>query len=246
MIRTVIRRGSEHKQNCEDAFFHIENEGYVFAGVFDGCSTGHNSYFASELLAKIMSATTSSNYHDENTENIANLILHETFEKLKTIRNELNLQTNELLSTIVFLINFGSKYTIVMVGDGAYMIDGHLTKIRSEGNAPDYLAYHLDEDFNKIWKSFHIISGETEGDIAIMTDGYDSFRKTENGMNRDLSSEEYENVLDTLLLEKKLIKSQAMLSRLLNILENEMPGLFHFDDLTIIRFIKDENNNTEV
>ena len=149
----------------------------------------------------------------------------------------------ELLSTIVFVVlkeeNDKILYTIVMVGDGAYMVDGHLTKIRSDGNAPDYMAYHLEQDFENVWRSFHVISGETVGDVAIMTDGYDSFRLIENGMNRDLTVEEYEKVLDTLLLETKLMKSEAMLSRLLNILEKDMVGLFHYDDLTIVRYIKE-------
>ena len=51
--RKVTRRGRSHVQRCEDEslVFSYNQIGVII--VFDGCSTGTDSYFASGLFAKI-------------------------------------------------------------------------------------------------------------------------------------------------------------------------------------------------
>ena len=53
MIKELVRRGTNHKNFCEDSVYHLEYGNIVDLAVFDGCSTGIKSHFASELMYKI-------------------------------------------------------------------------------------------------------------------------------------------------------------------------------------------------
>ena len=69
-----------------------------------------------------------------------------------------------------------------------------------------------------------------------MSDGIESFKKlNEDNFNNWLTQDEHNFLVDKLLIDKKLLKSDAMLARKMNILENK--GYNHFDDLSIIRII---------
>ena len=93
------------------------------------------------------------------------------------------------------------------------------------GNAPNYMAYYLnDENIDRFMSSLFIQKTENFSDISICTDGIDTF---------NTSSEI--NAFDFLIKDKSLIKSEAMLSRKCNILENK--GINHKDDFTIVRII---------
>ena len=61
-IREIVKIGSEHKQ-CEDSIFNMVKDDYIFMAVFDGCSGGVDSHFASNLFKKIMKKTIEENLY---------------------------------------------------------------------------------------------------------------------------------------------------------------------------------------
>lgn len=234
IIRQLLKIGLEHKL-CEDALFFIENEKYIFTSIFDGCSSGIESNFASNLFSKIF-RTSINNIVDTNHINLESLndeILRDVIFKLKQIKNLLNLSDYELLSTFIFLIfdKEKSELIITISGDGSYIINDELVTI-DQNNQPNYLIYNINKIYNDIKKTFTI--SKYEGfvkNIAIMSDGIDSFKNSTNEFDNDLP-------VNKLLKENKLIKSEAMLSRILNILNKE--GYYNFDDLSIVRIINEE------
>ena len=80
--------------------------------------------------------------------------------------------------------------------------------------------------------------------FAIMSDGIVSFKKLNdtNSINNWLTDDEEKFLIDKLFVDSKLSKSDAMLPRKMNILEKK--GYNHFDDLSIMRIISDENINS--
>ena len=73
---SVIRKGEDHPVFCED-FMSINNSGRYFIGVvFDGCSSGSDSHFASSLFGKIFNQITNDEVVFGNTieERAKNLI----------------------------------------------------------------------------------------------------------------------------------------------------------------------------
>ena len=113
---------------------------------------------------------------------------------------------------------------------GAYMINDEIYNIE-QNNQPDYLSYHLLDDIDDIYKSFHIRKGFSQlKNFAVMSDGIYSFKK-DNNLDCIIP-------IKKLLRDDALINSEAMLPRICNILKND--GYNHYDDLTIVRLI---NNN---
>ena len=68
-IHTLLKRGFSHKDFCEDFLLcKALDEKYLLAGVFDGCSSGVDSHFASALFAKIVKNVATELYSKAQTE----------------------------------------------------------------------------------------------------------------------------------------------------------------------------------
>lgn len=246
-IHQLLKRGENHKNFCEDFLLaHDLTERYAVYGVFDGCSSGKESHFSSTLFSKVFKAELEyldlSNY-DTTKEALNRALLH-GIEALSSIRNNLLLETDELLSTIIiFLVDkIDMSGDIIVIGDGFISINGVNHKIE-QNNEPDYLAYYLDqintyEDYENFLFShgihFHV---DRIIDVSISTDGIFSFQK--------LSNAEYDknapSPLDFMLKDEYMVSNKTMLSRKCNILRTKY-GLTHLDDIGIIRMI---NNSTK-
>ena len=229
LIKTILKKGNSHKL-CEDSFFYrIYNE-KIFIATFDGCSSGTESHFASNLFKKILnkSIVSAINNDDIYNVNLLKIIFHDFFNILKNIQNTLSLNVDELLSTIVFsMIDLKNNETYFLVsGDGIYSINKRITRIE-QNNTPDYISYHLNQTFHDVWKTFHLsIFNEEIKDISVSSDGLDSYI---NNNNLEISH------INSFLFDENFIKSEVMLSRVYNILENK--GFTHYDDLSIVRVI---------
>ena len=267
LIKELIRRGTNHKNFCEDAVYSKQSDDIVYLGVFDGCSTGDKSHFASELMSKLFKRAV--NYFefkhkidtDKTAEEIMKLVFVDFFTFLQISKVVLDVSVDEILSTLVLAIvkkNVTSKISpegttysevktvnydvcVVMSGDGAYFIDNKLKIVDSIDNKPDYISYHLLEGVADAWKSLKVFNHVVDdiSNFAIMSDGIVSFKKINSeNVNNYLSNDEEKFLIDKLLVDSKLSKSDAMLPRKMNILENQ--GYNHFDDLSIIRILNDE------
>lgn len=239
-IRTGIRRGSAHTLSCEDALAYKEINDYVIMAVFDGCSTGVRSYFASNLLSSIFKKRLEEDNMKllfdgafSNTAIIVNLIDY-IYQDLKLVRDQLKLEICELLSTIVISIvdkkNRDGCYCIV--GDGnVYLNHELLIRVEPENNAPLYMAYYLHDGHlndHSFLNDAKIGEFKNVKDLTISTDGIDSFLNKTTKKEVDVSK--------MLVVDENLIKSKSMITRKCNMIENEkLANATNYDDLAIIR-----------
>ena len=242
IIHKFIKRGLNHANYCEDFLLHETlADKYELFGVFDGCSSGIDSHFASSFIAKI----TRSEFHkleiekDLSTEYFIKKLLFNVVFAIKEQKQTLGLNRDELLSTIILFLydKQSNSGLIITIGDGVISINGK-HKVIDEDNIPDYLAYHLDKINNqaefKMWYMMHTQQYDIDylTDVSISTDGATSFVKTAKP-----EQEGTINPLDYLFKDEFLIKNKAMLGRKCNLLERKH-NLVNADDLGIIRVLK--------
>lgn len=236
VVRQLIRKGADHIVNCEDDLHLCQiNESIVVSGVFDGCSTGTRSHFASSLFATVFKKICESNKDmfiapSIGTEFIAKHIYNKMFENVSMLMSFLSLTEMDLLSTFIISVSKGSNLTVIVSGDGCiYINKNQLIKIESENNEPNYLAYHISKDPSLVYShniKTYSFSGVSE--YAIATDGIFSFKKAGEPNVEDYMIEQFLN-------DTQFLNSNAMLARKWNILSKN--GYVNYDDLSIIRVV---------
>ena len=229
-VRTLLKRGADHPVNCEDDLFTF-NDGTTYIGaVFDGCSTGIKSHFASALYGKIIKKYCVNNmpfYETMDIQLIGRSLYKHLYKELKALKIQLSLSPLEMLSTMILVVVEDNNAYVLVSGDGCIYIDGKEIKIESPGNAPNYLAYHLENELDG-FLSLKEYNFKIEHTISVCSDGVYSFT--------DKNKEEATpRIIESLLFEENLIKSEAMLGRKYNLLLKE--GYSNYDDLSIVRFI---------
>ena len=122
---------------------------------------------------------------------------------------------------------------IITIGDGLICVDDHITEYDHD-DKPDYLGYHLNEDFEK-WFQRHNqkISVSNFTDLSISTDGIWSFKNLRDSSSRQLS---FDEVAYNLLKNSDNLLEENFFQKKIRILKDE---LYHIatDDLAIIRLI---------
>jgi hypothetical protein len=228
-VRTLIKRGADHLVYCEDDLFTF-NDGTTYVGaVFDGCSSGIKSHFASTLYSKLVKkALTPSLLKQDSISHINYSLFFHLAIELKEIKQKLMLDELELLSTAIIAVIREDKASVIVSGDGVIIHEGKPIIIESEGNAPDYLAYHFD-NLAKAGESFKFYDFDLEDKgLSICTDGMMSFRNPDPFAHMP-------RVSDFLLRDESLKTSEAMLGRKYNMLAKE--GYTNYDDVSIVRFM---------
>jgi len=110
-----VRRGEDHETFCEDFAVEFENEKYHYGAILDGCSSGVDSHFASSLFGKIFNQLFRDTVGEgkqlfETPIKEATFIMIEFYQKLKNIKESLNLSLSELHSTIIFSVYDKLRY----------------------------------------------------------------------------------------------------------------------------------------
>jgi len=245
-IRSLIRKGSDHKVFCQDFMSVYEGQKFIIAGVFDGCSTAYDkhenpiSQFASNLLAKVLDYC-SINYGNLmllSSEEFISCYLAQFFKKLKNIKKELMLEDDSLLSTaiILFYNKENKSGYIYAFGDGVIQLDDELIVI-DQNNFPKYPILYIDElissslQLNFPDELVKIIYFENVNNVVISTDGVLTFRNSKEELDNNIPK-------DTLFQNTQMADLTKMLARHYNILKNK--NWEHLDDLGMIRFIIDE------
>jgi Protein phosphatase 2C len=241
-IYTALRKGEGHPIYCEDFLIHFPlGDHFYLACVMDGCSSGKDSHFASALIGKLINKVgrqISSNQDmittDKNftADEMLKTVLDKFFYEFKKSVRILSLSISEILSTLILLLyDTDVKNGIIFVaGDGLISIDGVIHSI-DQDNMPDYIAYHLHEDFEQWYQSqkniFQFIQPK---DISISSDGIETFKNLPKEDSRDIQP------LEFLVIDTQFQNNQLMLKRKLNILENKH-GYTPADDISIIRIL---------
>lgn len=209
------------------------NGKFKIFGVFDGCSSGKDSHFASSLLGKtVISAAKKVDF--EQSVNPLKEIVYQAIRSYKEIQNSLKLDVNEMLSTmILMLLNTETNIAeIIAIGDGLVSVNQEITNI-DQLNQPDYPAYHFDEienynDFEDFYTKQLIFSNIKVEDITISTDGINSYLIKGQNESQEI------DVIEYFTKDSFLNGNPAMLARKHNILKNKH-RLENGDDIAIIR-----------
>lgn len=230
IVRTLVKKGTDHPVYCEDDLFTFEKDELFIGAIFDGCSTGIKSHFASALHAKILKNVVLSITNSKSASGFLQYATLSVFiRELKKAIEYLQLDTLEVLSTMIICFIQDNKVDVYIIGDGCVKIDDRHFKYESEGNAPDYPAYHVNDSIllGDYVKELHTTFVK---DVSICSDGIYSFK------GPDLTTDYFSVVDEKLLQDVSLINSEAMLGRKYNMLTKQ--GLSNYDDISIVRFIK--------
>ncbi|MCR9248833.1 MAG: protein phosphatase 2C domain-containing protein [bacterium] len=241
-IYTLLQIGEFHINHCEDFLITepIGTNKQVIA-VFDGCTMGRESVFASILYGKVIRNTARKFYNQSFIErsewdpkSILKALFQETFTQLASLKNNLGLDTDELLSTAVVGIIDEEKRQgkFLTVGDGLIFHDGVSHEFEQE-DKPDYLGYHLGEEFDSWYsKQTQFLEINEFQDLSICTDGIFTFKNLSRS-NNQLSEQD---IIDHFLVNNEHSENNNFLERKVRMLKDELDYVVT-DDLAIVRIM---------
>ncbi len=235
--------GYSHPQGNEDFYVseYIDDQVLVL-GVMDGCSSGKESRFASALIGKLIRKAVKelgAKYFVEKKVPALDIVIKEiieiVFNALDDIKNNLHLTTNELLSTLlVSVVDVELKnVAFTVLGDGVVSYNGAVLEF-DQGDAPDYLAYHLEKDFEE-WYADNvnaIVLGNCS-DFSLSSDGIYSFFSVHD-INIESSSEN--QFLRTFLIDEIKEEKPKYFQNKLTEIEEDF-GMVPWDDFTLLRVV---------
>lgn len=238
-LYTTLQIGEHHVNNCEDYLLTAElGTGKILCAVMDGCSMGTDSYFSSTLTGKILRKIAKELQFKEFVEKnqmtpleLLHIILKRLFDDLKNFKNFLQLERDETLNTLLLAIIDTTERAgeFICIGDGVIYIDGELFDFEQD-NKPDYLGYHLSENFESWFTNQkQRISRSEIRDFSLSTDGIFTFSRFDGGIY-----ESPDNIIDFLLKDTTGNGGVNMLNqKMIEIAANW--GLKPTDDSAIVR-----------
>ena len=256
-IDTLISKGRLHNLHCEDDYLVYENDKFILAAVFDGCSSGIDSHFASTMHKYKMREICNNleEYTSVYDTDVAQNILRELNSKIWSLDYEIN---QEMLSTVVFIFidKLNDKYHICIAGDGCYeqMFNNYevFESVHDiNGNAVWYLSTVRPADFNDYFHNYCKLEKgvfTNDREICISSDGLESFVSQYGSLKNDEARKIF---FETRKCEEKYRKMP--LQRLYNVVTkgkctdtgNEV--MLNGDDFTMIKIkcieVKEEEIN---
>jgi len=257
-VHSVIRKGKDHPVHCEDFMAQHTVGRYFIGAVFDGCSGGNDSHFASSLFGKIFKQilTYQGFMSGANMEDRAREFMRAFVNKMFDVRVTLNLEDNDMLATFMMLVydKVHGEAIVLTIGDGVICCDGsfivlentrfELSHPKKFRDMPDYISYDLVDlgldkrGFDK-WYEGHVTVHKFEDpqDISIATDGILTF---------NTPPEEPVDVGRFLLVDDNWVNNKIMLSKKVNVLNTKYKTT-HKDDISIIRLVfkQEEDGNSD-
>jgi hypothetical protein len=240
----LIQIGDFHTNHCDDYVMSAAlDEQKILCAVMDGCTMGTDSYIASGItglvlrkIAKEINYRVFKEKYEIDLKILLKEILSKLFHELRLIKNQLQLERDELLNTLILvLVDFDlNKAEAITIGDGLIYCNGQSFEY-DQNDKPDYLGYHLDEDFENWYsRQKQRLSLSNVNDLSISSDGIFNFMKIKNDNRIVMSSID---IIDFLLKDTDGFENENMLKRKLLIISNDW-GYKQTDDLGIIRLIK--------
>jgi len=236
--------GEFHINHNEDASVITEiGKDKILIAVMDGCSMGKESHFASTLMAKLLrkigkeiSYKAFVEKSEQTAKDYLKDVMRQLFEGLQQIKQQLYLEREEVLSTIILGILDIPKREIelITIGDGLICCNGVFYEYEQD-DRPDYLGYHLEEEFSNWYDcQSQKLSLKNVEDISIATDGIFTFKNFDGKVYDSIEASE---IVHSFLVDGKGSDHDLMLNHKLTEIENGY-GLKPSDDLTIIRISK--------
>lgn len=248
ILHKVLRRGSDHADFCQDFCSIGETENFLYLAVFDGCSGGKDSHFASTLLGKafndvLKNLNDALNKQEQDIAINAKFLLYMMSRKMAEVKQVLNLEIIELLSTVVLCtINKNSRECLITAfGDGYFYVDGTEVMIKNTRflnkengeNMPDYITYDLADiaaygDFENWFNSkSEIHKFENVNNVSISSDGIGTFKAYKH-------CDETINPIDFFVKDEGFMDTKNMLERKYNVIRNRY-CMINTDDFSLIR-----------
>jgi Protein phosphatase 2C len=237
--------GEFHINHNEDFLVSEEaGKSRQLIAVMDGCSSGNDSYFASTLIGKLLRKIAKQESYEEfaksKTKKINQQIEQVTlqlFEELSNLNRQLDLRSDEILSTIILAIidKESCSAELVIIGDGVIHINGKNMEYEND-NKPDYIGYHLNMDKN-LWyqtRTKKLTIGKIE-DLTISTDGIHTF-KNFDGKTYDFIDQQ--EIMSKFFEDRHELENKNKLKKTLIEIKNQY-GQMPSDDLTMIRVISE-------
>jgi hypothetical protein len=241
IIYTTLTIGEHHTNHCEDYLITAEiGKEKILCAVMDGCSMGTDSYFAATLTGKLLRKIANEYSYKEfiskkpnDLQQTLEGIVRQLFLELRELKNSIQLKREEILNTLLIAVidNNNATGEFFCVGDGLICINGEFFEFEQD-NKPDYLGYHLQEDFDTWYSNQQQrVSAQQIHDFSLATDGIFTFSRYNNQTYQQAG-----NVAELLFIDKTGFHSTNMLDRKRIEIEKEW-GLKPMDDLAIIRGI---------
>ncbi len=241
-IYNTLQIGDFHTHYCED-FLIIEDisETQKIIAVLDGCSMGKESVFASILYGKILRSIAKKEFYKDfvvkekepiTLQDRLKSILEQLISEVKKVQQQLDLTTHELLSTLILGVidTKNNNIEVIVVGDGLVVCNGEFYDFEQE-DKPDYLGYHLHENFEEWYKKQTQRVTLTQcKDISICTDGIFAFKNLKKPSDQKSEKE----IMEYLLIDNNGEEFDNFLDRKMKTLKekwNHIPT----DDIAIIR-----------
>lgn len=237
--------GEFHVNHNED-YLVIEDAGksYKMIAVMDGCSSGTDSHFASTLIGKLLRKIAKQEAYREYVSKqkidiklILEKISLQLFEELGNLNRQLDLNSDEILSTLILGIidTVKEEAEFIIVGDGFIHANGENTEFEND-NKPDYIGYHLNMD-KHLWYQTRTEKKSIDKlrDLTISTDGIHTFKNYDGKSYNGISQLE---IMYEFFEDKSNVDNQNKLKKSLLKIKREH-GLMPSDDLTMIRVINE-------
>ncbi|GAB5527889.1 MAG: protein phosphatase 2C domain-containing protein [Roseivirga sp.] len=239
---TTLNIGHFHTNYCEDFWVTAPiTSSQQLIAVLDGCTMGTESAFAAMLFGKTLRSIARELYYEDFLNPSGTLlsgklreIFRGLFSRLKSIRNQLSLDTHELLTTIVLgVLDQKSRVAeFLTIGDGLICHDGNIVNYEQD-DRPDYLGYHLSKDFDSWFDAqTQKLTIKSFNDLSICTDGIFSFRNFKQPAKQKSEAE----IIDFLLINDQLSEHNNCLERKMRIVQQEWQHEVT-DDLAIVRIV---------
>jgi hypothetical protein len=262
-IEYISRPGIGHinaGKGNEDNYALVRPDGpLVYGAVFDGCSTGRNSHFASQLMAysfkknvRSFQDTLANLYDREDYARMLRVLFNNMRVDMRETAHKLDLTEFEMLATAVFFVYHEDteKLVVSFLGDGVLYHqteEGFLQMyFNDEANTPEYLGYYINrgfEDFYEYLDGRKMLVLENIRDFSVGTDGailknWDNVLRYGNDLERASIVPDPIQALVVNVLEDAP-QNELNLERRYNILTHKTRGKwFHHDDFTLIRVRK--------
>jgi hypothetical protein len=213
-----------HLNYCED-YLVIDYIGTdkLLCAVMDGCTMGTDSYFASTLVGKLLRKIAKAKGYKE---------LYGVEPEQPNLEEYLKSILRDLFQEILLIDKKTDHGIFLAIGDGVIAVNGVIKEF-DQDNKPDYLGFHLHEDFDTWYtKQTQKIHIDTIQDVSLATDGIVLFTK--------IAASKVDEVADPisyLLQDKENQDNDDMMAIKLKRLEH-VYGLQPSDDLAVIRIIK--------
>jgi serine phosphatase RsbU (regulator of sigma subunit) len=237
--------GEFHINHNEDFLVSEEaGKSRQLIAVMDGCSSGTDSYFASTLLGKLLRKIAKQESYEEfaksKTKKLNEQIEQVTlqlFEELSNLNRQLDLRSDEILSTLILAIIDKELCSaeLVIVGDGVIHVNGKNMEYEND-NKPDYIGYHLNMDKN-LWyqtRTKKLTISKIE-DLTISTDGIYTFK---NFDGKTYDSIDQQEIMSKFFEDRHELENNNKLKKTLIEIKNQY-GQMPSDDLTMIRVISE-------